>query len=123
MVEAAPVPTTVVTGARASDRENCIASAIAAGPASRIAVLIEGMPDGRTVLEEGPDLHVARVASGCLCCTGNLVMKVTLNRLLRLRPSRIYIGVANSAHLSSLRELLSSPQYATRIQLEDDLAA
>lgn len=84
---------------------------------------MEGIPDGKLQLAEGPDLVIARTAPGCLCCTGNLVMKVSLNRLLRTRPSRIFIGVASSDHMASLREILSSPAYSALLRLEPDLSA
>ncbi|WP_241673202.1 GTPase [Lacisediminimonas profundi] len=123
MADAGPIPAILVSGGSASARESCIAAAIYALPPGRTAVLMEGIPDGKLHLAEGPDLTIARTAPGCLCCTGNLVMKITLNRLLRTRPSRIFIGVASRDHMASLREILSSPPYSALLSLEPDLSA
>ena len=123
MADPEPIPTILVTGASAGARETRIAKAIADQPAALVAVLMEGVPDGRAPLENRSGLQIARVASGCLCCTGNLVMKVTLNRLLRQRPTRMFIGIASTDHLPRVKQLLSSAPYSTLIRLESDLSA
>jgi G3E family GTPase len=64
---------------------------------------------------------MARIAPGCLCCTGNLVLRVTLNRLLRQRPKRLFIGIARSEHLDQLRSWLQSKPYDQLLRLTDDL--
>jgi G3E family GTPase len=66
-------------------------------------------------------LHVHRVAPACLCCTGNLVLRVTLNRILRSRPDRLYIGVASTGHLDQLRSWLQQPPYDQLLELTPDL--
>lgn len=134
----ARIATRIISGGSYAQRERRIADAIAAecgntssgntatpaqGQAKlRIAVLLEGLPDGHPLLAPGPALAIARTAPGCLCCTGNLVMRVTLGRLLRPRPDRLYIAVASEEHLESLRALLSAPPWDVMLELNGDIA-
>jgi G3E family GTPase len=117
----------LVTGTSATARETAIAHAIASEDTSStprnapVAVILEGLPDGKLVLETSDELMISRIAPGCLCCAGNLVMRVTLNRLLRQRPSRLFIGVAGTAHLDQLRSWLSSAPYDQLLALTPDL--
>jgi hypothetical protein len=119
-----PIPTVLVTGPSAALREAAIARAIADPSTPRsdgVAVILEGLSDGNPVLQDSEKLLISRIAPGCLCCAGNLVMRVTLNRLLRQRPARLFIGVAPSAHLDQLRSWLSSAPYDQLLALSPDL--
>ncbi|HZW13700.1 MAG TPA: GTPase [Noviherbaspirillum sp.] len=114
--------TTLVTGATIAAREAAIAAALD----SRLhtALILEGIPDGASPLEalaQDPELLIARIAPGCLCCTGNLTMRVTLNRLLRRSPERLYIAVANAKHIESLRTFLLQAPYDHLLSLTKDL--
>jgi hypothetical protein len=126
---AAPVATILVTGASAQAREAAIAAALAASQtdADRIpstAVILEGLAPGGSPRDAFHDrLKPARIAPGCLCCTGNLVLRVTLNRLLRQRPERLFIGVARGEHLDQLRSWLQSEPYDQLLRLSDDIKA
>jgi G3E family GTPase len=117
-------PTTLVTGASAAARETVIAAALESG--LHTALILEGLPSGTTQLDgmaQSPDLHIARIAPGCLCCTGNLTMRVTLNRMLRQQPARIYISLATADHLERLRSFLLQPPYDNLLVLTKDLRA
>jgi hypothetical protein len=115
------IPATLVIGASARARESAIAGALQGSlPA---AVILEGMPDGLPVLHESPQLLLARIAAGCVCCTGNLVLRVTLNRLLQRAPSQLFIALANHDHLQQIRDFLSAPPYDMRLSLTGDLHA
>ncbi|WP_306391790.1 GTPase [Telluria beijingensis] len=128
--------TVLVTGPSAAAREQAIAAllaapsipAVVATPASvsgapaagegasvpaqdLSAVILEGLGVAATPLESGPGLQVVRIAPGCLCCDSNLVLRVTLNRLLRQRPRQLFIGLASSEHLDQLRSWLAAPPY------------
>jgi len=120
---------TLVTGATPAAREAAIVARLAEGPpeGGHIAVLLEGLPDGRSALLDSPlidsaQLKVQRIAPGCLCCTGNLVLRVTLNRILRLQPDRLFIGLATTEHLDQLRSWLQDPPYDQLLALTADLA-
>lgn len=116
--------TTLVTGATASAREAAIAEAI--DPELSTALILEGLPDGNSRLDSfifSPLIHIARIAPGCLCCAGNLTMRVTLNRILRRKPAHLYIGLANPEHLENIRLFLSQAPYDELLQLAKDLHA
>ena len=128
---------TLVTGASAAAREAAIAAAMrpaAGAPAAilngSIALILEGFPSGVSQQaaaldpQHNPALaQVARIAPGCLCCIGNLTLKVTLNRILRRPPQRLYISLASATHIGQLRAFLSSPPYDSLLSLTDDLNA
>ncbi len=124
---------TLVTGTAASAREAAIAAHLSdlhedctqpiMQPITQ-AIILEGLASGNSPLDDLPSGQtVARIAPGCLCCTGNLVLRVTLNRLLRQRPRRIFIGVADSEHLDQLRSWLESEPYDQLLRLTSDLNA
>jgi G3E family GTPase len=110
------VATTLVTGASARAREQAIAQILHQNGAFS-AVILEGLPDGQPILHPSPKLLIERIAPGCLCCTGNLVLRVTLNRLLRRSPDNLVIGVASAGHLDQLRSWLQSPPYDQLLDL------
>lgn len=131
---------TLVTGASAAQRERAIATVLAADAASTAgtpssdatgnaspkvarAVILEGLPDGHGVLTPSSTLLISRIAPGCLCCTGNLVLRVTLNRILRGRPARLFIGLASIDHLDQLRSWLQHSPYDQLLELTPDLAS
>jgi hypothetical protein len=128
----APVTTTLVTGPLAGAREQAIYGQLAlsnshhsgadSSPPALQAVVIEGLASGSSPLDSLPE-HIlfARIAPGCLCCAGNLVLRVTLNRLLRQRPERLFIGVARSEHLDQLRSWLQAEPYDQLLRLTPDL--
>jgi hypothetical protein len=119
--------TTLVVGSRPADREKAIATAVAAqsGCVAHIAVILEGLPDGNSPFDELQQrtdikLSLSRIAPGCPCCIGNLTMKVTLNRLLRLAPSHLYISLANSLHIDQVSAFLMQPPYQGWLVLTND---
>lgn len=115
--------TTLVTGATAAAREAAIVSI--AERQITTALLLEGLPNGSSPLDTlaASGFHIARIAPGCLCCTGNLTMRVTLNRILRQAPDRLYIGLATDFHLERIRALLTAPPYDNFLQMTKDLHA
>jgi hypothetical protein len=121
---------TLVTGPRAAVRETAIAAALAAAPAhapaaAQSAVILEGLADANSPLVSSPEtgLNVQRIAPGCLCCAGNLVLRVTLNRLLRRPPAQLFISLANAEHVDQLRSMLLQAPYGDLLDLAADLQA
>jgi G3E family GTPase len=116
---------TLVTGPGAGAREAAIAAHLSdLHEDGTQAIILEGLASGSSPLDDlPPGQTLARIAPGCLCCTGNLVLRVTLNRLLRQRPRRIFIGVADSEHLDQLRSWLLSEPYDQLLRLTSDLKA
>ena len=126
MSTATPVTATLVTGSSAAAREQAIFDHLELSNlhqnGAKSAVILEGLAPGNSPLDSLPaDVLFARIAPGCLCCTGNLVLRVTLNRLLRQRPERLFIGVARSEHLDQLRSWLQAEPYDQLLRLTPDL--
>lgn len=125
-----PVPTWLVTGARAGAREAAIAAHLPKEGAS--VIILEGLSDGGSALSfdtaDGPFPYenvpqVLRIAPGCLHCSGNLILRVTLNRVLRRPPAWLYISLASAEHLEQLRSWLSEAPYGDLLELQDTIAA
>lgn len=117
-------PLTLVSGGRAADREAAIAQALR--PQQATAVILEGLADGNSILadlaEASPlSLQLLRIAPGCLCCSGNLVLRVTLNRLLRHPPAHLFISLADATHIEQLRTWLTASPYDVLLTLAPDL--
>jgi G3E family GTPase len=89
------------------------------------AILLEGLPDGQSRLLDGavPGLTVVRIAPGCICCSGNLPMRVHLNRILRQKPGRLFMGIASTDHLAQIRQFLSASPYQQLLSLTNDIHA
>lgn len=113
---------TLVCGGSGAAREQAIAAHI--DPQVANAAIIEGLPDGQALLEASAgsmSLQVVRVAPGCPCCTGNLTMRVTLNRLLKRPPACLYLSIANARHKPQIAAFLQETQYQAHLQLGPDL--
>jgi hypothetical protein len=121
---------TLVTGSPTASRESALVEVLAASrnQPARIALILEGLPDGsqQTAMLLDPALNpailqAARIAPGCFCCIGNMTMRVTLNRILRQRPSRLYISLATVSHLDKIRALMTQAPYDSWLTLTDDM--
>lgn len=115
-----PTLLTLVTGPSALKREEAIwwsieieAAASLQYPQRMIAVILEGLlPDGKTKsCPTNININVKRVAPGCFCCVGLLTLRVTLNRLLRKHPDRLYVSIADATHVQQIRAILTSEPY------------
>jgi hypothetical protein len=117
--------TTIVAGGTPASREQAIAAVL--DPAIPTAVILEGLPSGTLLLAPSPTLDLARIAPGCLCCAGNLVLRVTLNRMLRhnarARPRRLFIALADATHVDQLRSWLSLTPYDQLLEAGPTLRA
>ena len=112
----------LVLGGSANDRERAIAADLPPGLAC--AAIIEGLPSGAAPLNDIPpdaSLEVIRVAPGCPCCTGNLTMRVTLNRVLRRSPARLYLSLSDASHREQVLMFLQAPQYLDLLAIGPDL--
>jgi hypothetical protein len=121
-------PLTLVSGGRAAGREAAIAQALQ--PDEPAAVILEGLADGNAILADLAEqvspspsfpLQLLRIAPGCLCCSGNLVLRVTLNRLLRHPPARLFISLADASHIEQLRTWLTASPYDVLLALQADI--
>lgn len=115
---------TLVTGFPASAREAAIAALLDSRCST--ALILEGLPDGTdpfAQFDKVAHIQIKRIAPGCICCIGNLTMRVTLNRILRHPPARLYLSLAATNHLEEIRHFLTQPPYDALLELTDDLRA
>lgn len=79
-------------------------------------VLIEGQLFSR----DGPDgVPLVGLGAGCPCCTGLVVLRVTLGRTLRTkRPGNLLLLLARADHLSRLRQMLASGEFGLRCDVD-----
>lgn len=113
---------TLVSGGTASVREQVIGDLL--DPGCSTALILEGLPDGSDRLSRFTDIshfRFFRIAPGCVCCVGNLTLRVTLNRILRHPPARIYLSLATTAHLHEVRQFLTAAPYDQYLQLTQDM--
>ena len=115
------IPATLVTGSSAALREAAIAAMLA--PGEPAALILDGLPTGADLFTDRSELRIARIAPGCVCCTGNLTLRVTLNRMLRQQPSRLFIGVASTEHLPAILDFLRQPPYDAWMDVGAPLSA
>jgi hypothetical protein len=113
---------TLVIGGNAASREAAIADAL--DPSQTSAVILEGIPSGQSILDEPrTNLQVIRIAPGCVCCVGNLTLRVHLNRILRKSPQRLFISLVNDTHLAQVRAFLTQEPYRTLLTLTEEIIA
>jgi G3E family GTPase len=116
--------TTLVTGAHVAAREAAIAQALDRSVAT--AVILEGIASGLALLEDestSGNLQIIRIAPGCMCCVGNLTLRVNLNRILRKPPQRLFIALATDTHVEQVREFLLREPYDAFLTLTENLHA
>lgn len=111
-----------MSGGDYQQRERAIAHALNQIPqTNKVAVLLEGLPSGDPILIDNSLRSVQRIAPGCFCCIGNLVMRVSLNRLLRMQPQQIFIGIASDVHLDNVKQTLTQTPYDNLLSLEHSI--
>jgi hypothetical protein len=114
-----PIALVLVAGSNYQAREAWIAAAIAALPSNeKTGVLLEGLPTGILLLQSQDQLIIERIAPGCLCCIGQLAMRVTLNRLLRQNLKNLYIAINDTQHLAQLQQAFLLSPYDQILQRE-----
>ncbi len=119
-----PVSVVLVAGGHYQDRESWIARELVqfgAIPHCKIGIILEGLPSGMMPLQASSSLIIERIAPGCLCCIGNLVLRVTLTRVLRTRPRALYVAINNSEHLETLRAFLQQDAYLGLIRIQQEV--
>ena len=122
------IATTLVYGATSVQRDAAIHACVASLPANaRIGLILEGpasSADRLGALAAGDTrLILHRIAAGCPCCSGNLTLRVTLDRLIHRAPNHILLGIASDAHQAQLRDFLMAAPYDRHLALMPDLRA
>jgi hypothetical protein len=89
---------------------------LAANAALRRAVLVEG---SFSVLDLPPEVPLARLGAGCVCCMGQVPLRVGLTRMVRsVRPDAVLLVLAYGEHLARVRALLADGSLGVRFELE-----
>jgi hypothetical protein len=98
------------------DRQGAVGRWIALHPHGRRAILAEGFGSFTA-----PDnVAVARLGGGCVCCVGQVPLRVTLMRLMRgERPEHLLLLLADDQHLPRVRSLLTDGSLGVRLELEE----
>jgi G3E family GTPase len=81
----------------------------------------------RAIVSEGlgsftaPDgVVAARLLGGCVCCVGQVPLRVTLTRLMRTeRPENLLLLLTDAQHLQRVRSLLTDGSIGVRLELEE----
>jgi len=77
-------------------------------PNEAVSLLLEGQPAGSAPeisSAAGRQVHV--LAPGCLCCIGNLTLRVSLARVLRHEaPRHLIIAIADARHQARMLAML-----------------
>ena len=98
------------------DVQRAVDAWLAATSGSRRAVLIEG---AFSALDVPPGVPVTRLGAGCVCCMGQVPLRVGLTRMVRaLRPDVVLLVLASGEHLARVRALLADGSLGVRFELE-----
>jgi hypothetical protein len=80
------------------------------------AVFVEGV---FTALELPPDVSVTRLTAGCVCCQGQVPLRVGITRAVQaLRPDTLLLVLSHGEHLERVRALLADGNLGVRFELE-----
>lgn len=116
------IPITLVSGGNYQQRESAIAAAVQQIPPTElVVVLLEGLPSGTNALIPTEFLQIHRIAPGCPCCIGNITMRVTLNRIVRLTPKRLILAISDEQHLDTVIQFLESEPYSNLLFLDQQI--
>jgi hypothetical protein len=82
----------------------------------RRAILLEGL---FAPVEVPADVPLERLAGGCVCCLGQVPLRVALVRLVRaLRPETLLLVLAGGDHAARVKALLADGSLGVRFTVE-----
>jgi G3E family GTPase len=69
-------------------------------------------------LDAPADVPLARLAPGCVCCVGQVPLRVTLTRTVRAyRPDHLLLLLSSAGHLERVRALLADGSLGVRFEV------
>jgi G3E family GTPase len=112
------VPTLVLVGERGAGKTTLIAQLLRERPPDeRWAVLLNETGAAAMTPDEG--IAVSTVDQGCICCIGQIALRVGLASLLRsAQPARLFIELAAQTHLGRALKMLSDPWMAPVVAIQ-----
>ncbi len=107
------IPVNIITGFLGVGKTTAIKHILSNKPANeRWAIIINefgAVSIDHTAIDEQDGLLIKEVAGGCICCTANVPMQVTLTSILRnQKPDRILIEPTGMGHPANILDLLQS---------------
>jgi hypothetical protein len=82
-----------------------------------LAVIAEG---AFFELNSPAGVALARLAPGCVCCAGEVLLRTTLTRIVRAhRPAEVLVLIAADAHLQRVRRLLGELSLGAPVNVLD----
>ena len=107
------IPVNIITGFLGVGKTTAIKHILANKPTNeRWAIIINefgAVSIDHTAINQQDGLIIKEVAGGCICCTANVPMQVTLTSILRnQKPDRILIEPTGMGHPASILDLLQS---------------
>lgn len=107
------IPVNIITGFLGVGKTTTIQHILASKPQNeRWAIIINefgAVSIDHTAFEEKDGLLIKEVSGGCICCTANLPMQVTLTTILRSqKPDRILIEPTGMGHPENILDLLQN---------------
>jgi G3E family GTPase len=114
----AHVPTLVLCAAPGADTAALLERLLAERPPRQTwAALVSARGAPRP--DQARGVAIARLDGGCVCCTGQVALRVALTRLLReSRPARLFIELDATSHLREALTLLRGPWLAPVLAIE-----
>jgi G3E family GTPase len=107
------IPVNIITGFLGVGKTTAIKHILESKPANeRWAVIINefgAVSIDHAAIKEQEGLTIKEVSGGCICCTANVPMQVTLTSILRnQKPDRILIEPTGMGHPANILDLLQS---------------
>lgn len=113
--EAAPrAQLTLQVAASAEAQQRALDAWAAHAATPRVALVEAGLHD----LDVPEATVVERLPAGCVCCVGNVVLRVALTRLLRRhRPANVLLLIAANTHRERVERMLTSAPLGDALNL------
>lgn len=84
--------------------------------AKRRVVVVEGF---FSELDLPADVPLVRLGAGCVCCLGQVPLRVGLTRMLRsVRPDAVLLILSQGGHLDRVKALLADGSLGVRFLVE-----
>ena len=78
-------------------------------------IIVEGL----AAIDAPDDVAITRLAAGCVCCLGQVPLRVALVRSVRaLHPEHVLLLLASGAHFDRVRALLADGSLGVSFELE-----
>lgn len=115
------IPVNLIVGFLGTGKTTAVLHVLREKPAAeKWAVLVNEF--GEIGIDEallaGSGAHIRQVAGGCMCCVGNLPMRVALNNLIaKVQPDRLLIEATGLGHPQAVIDTLCAPPYDELLEL------